>query len=173
MATLKTRSDASKIARRLETASLRLPPETQTTARVLTRGAVLIYRGFAPAGRTKRLRRGIRMVSSGGAYAVRADATNPDTGYDYVGVTRKGHRVKIIKLRSDRASASVIATGSARGTGRKAALRIVIGGRVLYRRSVKGYKPRGDWAERASIPVRKLARSSLTKLAQNVERLLR
>lgn len=173
MAVLKTRSDAGKLARHVETARVQIPPETSTTARLLAEGAVFVYRTFAPK-RSGRLRRGVRMVATGGAYAVRADAVNPATGYDYVGVTRKGHRKKIIRPLAGRGAASVISTGRARGRGRSAALRIVLpSGAVIYRHSVKGYRPKSDWAERAGVPVRKLAQGSLVRLAQRIERAFR
>jgi hypothetical protein len=155
MATLKTRNDADRLARKIGVAKLQIPGETQTSARLLTQGAVTIYRSHAPR-RSGRLRRGIRMLSTGGAYVVRADAANPQTGYDYVGVTRKGHRASIIRPRQAKA------------------LRIMLpGGGVIFRTHARGYRPASDWAERAHTQVQRLARSSIVRLAQRVERLFR
>ncbi len=173
MPTLRARLESGPAARRLGAASAGLPGDARTTARVVGQGAVLIFRGYAPR-RSGRLRRGIRLLSTGGAFTVRADARNPATGYDYVGVTRFGHRLRIIRPRGDRAAASVVATGRARAGGRQAALRIVMpGGQVIYRRQVKGYRPAHDWAARAHRPIRRLAESNLVRLATTVERRIR
>jgi hypothetical protein len=109
--------------------------------------AELVYQSYA-LHKTGRLARGVKVQEIGGTLYVTAVARNPATGYDYVGVTRWGHKGRIVP-RADRAAASVIETQGKRGKGRSAALRFVIGGRVLYRRSTAGFHPTTDWAENA------------------------
>lgn len=154
MASVKVRTDTRDATRSLQNATIGLPNELRTTTRFVAQGAVYIFRAHAPK-RSGRLRKGIRAQQTGGAWVVRADARNPETGYDYVGVTRKGHRVRVIRPTQGKV------------------LRFVIGGRVLYRTHVKGYRPATDWAERAHAPVRRLARSGVVRLSQRIERLLR
>jgi hypothetical protein len=67
-----------------------------------------------------------------------AHARNSESGYDYVGVTRFGHRTARI---------------SAKNAG---ALAVQIGGRTIIRKSVRGYHPAGDWASGVTGEVQKL-----------------
>lgn len=112
-------------------------------------GSVSVYRRHAPR-RSGRLHRGIRVTGGGSAFTVRADAENPQTGYDYVGVTRKGHRVRVIRPRRARA------------------LAINIGGGVIFRASAKGYRPKSDWAHDARPEVLRQGREAQRDLARRI-----
>jgi hypothetical protein len=87
-------------------------------------------------------------------------------------VTRFGHKGMIVP-RADRAEASVPVAGGgagkARQTGSQAALRFVIGGRVVYRKSTKGFHPTSDWAADAMPEVKRTAERVMGKLAKKIE----
>lgn len=108
--------------------------------------------------RTGAMARSIGRARAGRTLVVGANASDPRTGFDYLPITRHGHRVAYIYPRLDRAPASVVATRRPRavntfspvhGLRGNAALRFVVGGRVLYRRRVRGFRPAVDWAELA------------------------
>lgn len=89
-----------------------------------------IYRGVAPR-RSGRLARTIRSVVVGAgdpSMQVQSTVADPKTGFRYTRVTRIGHFVSRIFAKAG-------------GT-----LRFTIGGRVLFRKSVRGYHPSRDWA---------------------------
>lgn len=64
-----------------------------------------------------------------------SQARNPQTGYPYTGVTRKGHRRRWIYPKRARF------------------LRFEIDGRVIFARRVRGYRPKYDWGERAAAEI--------------------
>lgn len=121
--------EAGRAASELRRMSEKMPGEMQRTMVFLGEVTEPIYAQVAPR-RTGRLARGIRATTVGLVMVVRAVARNPETGYDYVGVTRFGHRVSRIYARSAQA------------------LRFTVGGQLLLRKSVRGYHPASDWAER-------------------------
>lgn len=111
-----------------------------TTARTLERDvregvdqigddAELIFAGHA-LKRTGRMARGIKARRAGNMVLVEAKAVDPDSGYDYVAVTRFGHRGRIV-VKNARA------------------LRFMMKGRVMFRHSTAGFHPTGDWANDA------------------------
>lgn len=163
---------ARSLARELEQMARGIEPELRETQKALGEDAELIFAAHAPKGPSGRLSRGIVSSVEGDGVIVTAEARNPLSGYDYVRVTRFGHRVTRIVPRRDRSAASVVATKGKRGTGRRAALRFSIGGRVMYRQSVKGYKPSGDWAEKAMPQVQSAARVAEARLTRKIEALL-
>jgi hypothetical protein len=110
-----------------------------------------VFAVAAPKGRTGRLSRGIRSVPSPGGFAIRADAQNPETGYDYVGVTRFGHRAAWIVPRQARA------------------LRFFIGRRMVFARRVRGYRPASDWVEDALPAVRAEEMAAVTRLGRRID----
>ncbi len=114
-----------------------------------------------------RMSRSVRSVRVGGETQIIAEAKNPQTGYDYVGVTRFGHKGIIVPR--TRGRATVVATGKARKRGKKAMLRFSIGGRVVYSRSTKGFHPTTDWVKDALPEVDASAQRLLTRLARKVE----
>lgn len=116
---------------------------------------------------SSRVASGISVKQDGKTLVVRASAKDPDTGYDYVGVTRFGHRKERI-YPARRRPASVVSTGKKRGKGKRAALRFEINGQVLYRASVKGFKPAGDWAARAHPLVEQEARRQLSTIGRRL-----
>lgn len=136
--------------------------DTEAAVRDLGERAELIYAAHAPHA-TGRLARGISSQAQGLSAVVRADARNPQSGYDYVGVTRFGHRQA--RLYAKHAPATVLATGKAR----VGVLRFTIGGRVFYRRSVKAYHPLQDWSQRAMPQIRAQADRTMAELGRKIE----
>lgn len=159
---------AGGLARGLADAAASVDRDTRDEQRALGDKAELIFAAYALKGRTGRLARGIVARDLGGVVQVEAHARNPLSGFDYVGVTRFGHRVARIVPRTDRGSASVVATGRSRRRGAHAALRIPLGGGVIYRRSVRGFHPAQDWSERAIPQIRAEAKRSAERLGRKV-----
>src|SRR3954466_8881072 len=65
------------------------------SARNVGADAELIYQAAAPH-RSGRLKAGIRAIPTGDSVTVTARAVDPDSKFDYVAVTRFGHRKEII-----------------------------------------------------------------------------
>lgn len=147
--------------------------------------AVLIFAAFAPRGRSGRLGRGIRYVSAQGRlssgrfatgrqFAIIASARTAE-GFDYVGVSRFGHRQSFIYPRHDRAPASVVSTRKPRRegvtSGGQPALRIPSrnGGPPIYRNRVRGIKRSVDWAETAQGAVDRELAARSSQLAHRLE----
>lgn len=129
--------------------------------------AVRTFKVWAPG----RLGEAVRLYDVGeGRKEIRVYARNK--GYDYVGVTRFGHRTKVIKptRRTRRGAQSVISTRRPKrqaGKGKGAALRIQsrFGG-VYYRHSIPGYDPEYDWAERAQDEINLRIKNRMDKAAR-------
>lgn len=137
----------------------------------LARDTVVVFRQAAPV-KTGKLRRGIAAKRTVGGAEVAVHAYSR-AGYEYSGVTRFGHRHATpdrIYPRADRFPASVVETRHARapGEGRRPALRFVIGGRVFYRASVARYHPLGDWADKATPEVERLADAAVRRLGAKI-----
>jgi hypothetical protein len=128
--------------------------------------ATVIFAGFAPK-RTRRLVRGIRQRQSGSVAIVTVDAKNPKTGYDYVGVTRFGHRVARIfpkhSPKEGRYIAPLPGVGP-RWVKKAAALGPIPG--IGFRRSVRGFKPAGDWRDRALPTIQAESEREMAVLGQ-------
>lgn len=173
MTTFRARGDDQGLADRVQREARGLRERMRSVKREVGEDAELIFAAHALKGETGRLSRGIRAIAAGDAIIVRADAKNPTSGYDYVGVTRFGHRAKWIYPRSDRRPASAVATHSLRRRDQRAALAIHIGGRVIFRSRVRGFRPRSDWAadaipevvEEANIRLAEFGRDITARLA--------
>ena len=143
-------ADTRKAEVHLEQVAVRLAPEMARTTRFIAGFAAPMYRSAAPKD-TGRLRRGIRAESRNGDGVVTVDARS-DKGFDYVPVTRWGHRKDVIRPVNGQA------------------LRFTIGGRVLYRASVRGYKPTRDWVEVAAKKVEPVVDRYAGRFAREVTR---
>lgn len=157
---------ADHALRKFATTSALLPRDTLDAQKELGRQAEVSFAAFAPH-KSGRLIRGIASKVSGRSVIVTDEARNPLTGYDYVGVTRFGHGEILPKNRQY--GASVIATGKRRGYGRRAALRFVVGGRVVYAASVKAWKPASDWVDDALPEVQARAEVVAAELGATIE----
>lgn len=159
--------NAGRLVARILGLQRMIPGEIERGVRGLADDSELIFQSFAPR-QSGRLARGIRAIVSGKHAIITAFARTPTTGYDYVGVTRFGHRQARIRPRSDRRPASVSATGRPRATGGRASLRFTMGGRVLYRKSVRGFRPKGDWAELARPNIEAAADDAAREIGERV-----
>lgn len=92
-------------------------------------GAVEIIFAAHALVRSGRMARGITSRRQGDAVLVSVHAENPETGFDYVAVTRFGHRMRWIVPRKARAL---------RFQPRK-------GGAFIFRTRVRGFRPSQDW----------------------------
>ena len=143
------------------------------SARNVGDDAELIYQAAAPV-RTGRLKAGIRAVSVGDEVVVTARAVDPDTGFDYVAVSRFGHRKRLIvpvaKGGNARKSRTVKRGASGRFITRGLGyLRFASRGRTWVLPSVRGFRPRGDWVDRAWPSVKSAADSELEQTGNKIE----
>ncbi len=138
---VRTRGGA-RVSRLLLDAASSTDDELRDAVRTTANGAVRIYRAQAPK-RTGRLARSITAQLAGSSATVKATAVNPQSGFGYARVTRFGHRVaRIYPVRAR-------------------ALAIPVPGGVIFRASVRGYKPATDWAAGVLPFVAIMARSRL------------
>jgi hypothetical protein len=112
--------------------------------------AELIFASYA-LHRTGRMARGIVSRAFGDRVIVEAHARNPETGYDYVGVTRFGHKVSIIRPK------------------RAKALRIPLAGGTIFRKFSRGFHPATDWAEDALPEIETEAEAVAFRLGKTLE----
>lgn len=140
---------AGRLARRFEIAAERLPRETAQAVEDLGEDAELILAAHA-LRRSGRMARNITATSQGLSAIVTVEAKNPETGYDYVGVTRFGHRVARIYPK------------------RAKALRTPFGPRA----SVRGFHPASDWRDDALPEIAAQARVITMRLGRRIETLL-
>lgn len=164
-------SGATRLGRHWLGVARELDREVEKAKAELGRDAEPVFASHA-LRLTGRLARGIRAQVEGDQVLITAEAQDPETGFDYVKVTRFGQKKAKIRPTRRKAAASVISTRSGRSAGRRAALRLSIGGRVVYRRSVKAFRPRSDWAEDALPSVHRKASAASTRLGRRVEAML-
>lgn len=132
--------------------------------------AVTIFQRHALVD-TGRMAGGIHVEGSD-PLLIAVDARDPETGYNYVGVTRKGHRHDKIRPRARRTGsvgrnpASVIKTRKLRRHGWRAALKTPYG----FRWWTRGFHPSSDWAERALPEVKDAADQHMDRLGFRVAR---
>ncbi len=129
----------------------------------------LAFQAVVPKDST-RIARSVHSIQKGpGQYEIIADAQDPKSGYHYVGVTRFGHKKAFITPRKDRrGNVFTISTRRRRQTGKRAALRFVVNGRILFRAKVKAYQPDHDWVDSAIPEVRANTRDLSTRLGQRI-----
>lgn len=145
-----------------------LDVQVEETLQGLATDLELVYQSVAPK-RDTRLARGITSVRRGAlVFEIVSNATDPQTGYRYTGVTRFGHKKLFIKPKV-RSRATVLATHTLRGRGRSAALRIVLpSGEIIFRKQVKGYRPTHDWVEDGKPIAQREAHAAAMTLGQKV-----
>lgn len=124
-----------------------------------------LYQVAAPS-KTRRLADRIGVQVAGQRMQVVSGVADPRSGFHYTGVTRFGRGE--VKPRTDRAPATVSDTRRPRQTGSRAALRFVIGGRVIYARRVKAYRPSRDWATKAHAGARREVREAGRRVVRSL-----
>jgi len=134
--------------------------------------AELIYQSAAPR-RSHRLARGIKARVVGDQAVVSATAVDPESGFDYVNVTRFGHRKRVIypvtkagkPRKARKATRGAGGQFSARGGG---ALAFQSLGRQWILSSVRGFRPKGDWVELALPEVTAAADTELDRTGNEI-----
>lgn len=163
-------ANADQIARRFLEEAERLRLELRSAISDTATDAEVIFAAHALRN-TGRMARGVRAVVAGDSAIVTVEARNPQTGFDYVGVTRFGHRSRNItpthppkaaRFYPKTAKAFPLPFGFRRSITGFAALKMPFG----YRRSVRGFHPSRDWAEGAMPEVQKVADERLGKLGR-------
>jgi len=132
--------------------------------------AVRIFQ-FHALKKTGRMARGIRAIKTGdGQLRIEVEAVDPESGFDYVRVTRFGHVVGRIYpgriARSIYSEAQYTKAGGFR-------TRPLKGARALKtpwgpKSSVRGFRPASDWAEPAYDEVRILAQEKLEEMGEDI-----
>lgn len=153
--------------------------DLETPLYLLTRGTIRVLRAHAPVD-TGNLKAGIGVISQQrGKTAVvgvslKATARRPTQvrgparPFDYVAITRFGHRVARIYPKQLREPASVVATHRKRKAGRRGALAVGFGNGLFFFASVKGYKPKSDWVADAGPEIQ----TELQRVTLNLKRKL-
>jgi hypothetical protein len=113
--------------------------------------------------KTGRLKRGIETTRTGSGISLRITAVDPKTGFDYVGVTRFGHKVRRIRPIEGR-------TPSGKRRFRSGFLRFEYGGTVFFKRSVRGYKPKVDWVVAPRVETSNYARQAFRTFESEIAR---
>jgi len=144
----------------------------EESARNVATDAELILQEHAPR-RSHRLARGIRAVTVGDQVILTAKAVDPDSGFDYVAVSRFGHRKKIIKPvrsggRSRRARNRTRLASGRFGTRRPAALRFYSLGQLWILPSVRGFKPTSDWVQDSMPEINAAARDEMEQTGNKI-----
>ena len=136
----------------------------------LAEDAELIFAGYALKD-TGRMAKGIRAVRRGDTYNIEVEAKDPDSGFDYVRVTRFGHVVSVIypgrKARSIFSQAQYTASDGPRRKPIKGA-KALRTRHYGFQASVRGFKPQSDWAEPAYDEVRILAQERLEEFGEGI-----
>lgn len=140
-----TVSGANRQASRLYRSSVKLDTgvtEAQTETLVLARR---LLAAAAPVG-SGRLRDSIRVVITKHEGIIKADPKDPDTGYSYIRITRFGHQSKIIKPKKVRA------------------LEFEPVSTTIFRASVRGFRPKRDWADKPKPEIKAFAKGKMKAL---------
>jgi hypothetical protein len=174
---LKIKADAKgagQQARRARNVVQLIDREFGESARNVGTDAELIYQAHAPI-RSGRLKSGIRATPVGeDQVIVTARAVDPDSGFDYVAVTRFGHRKRVIipvTRRGQARKSRAIRRGPggrfiARGGGMLAFESL---GRHWILPAVRGFRPKTDWVETAWSEVRAAADTELEQTGNKIE----
>lgn len=128
-----------------------------------------VFRFHAPE-KSGRLRRGIHAIKVGDRLEVRAEAKDPESGYDYVWVSRFGHVTPRIYAGRIARSKFSEAQYTKAGGFRSRPLR---GARALntqygFFTSVRGFQPTRDWAEPAYNEAQVIANDLLEEMGGDI-----
>jgi hypothetical protein len=135
-----------------------------------------VYRKHAPR-RSGRLQRGIRVVPAGESIVLTAKAVDPQSGYDYVAVSRLGHRKRYIfpvHKSGRKAGQPRSALSSRRGksgqfiTRGPGYLKFRSRGKLWYLIAVRGFRPKSDWAKDAAPEVKAIADAGMKRTGNKI-----
>jgi len=167
MGLFKATIDARGVEQRFDRAVGELEREMRRTVEEIGDDAEVILAAHALRD-SGRLARGIESTAAGNTAIIRSTARDPKSGFAYTNVTRFGHRKEFIRPKGRGFQAFNVATRGRRARGRAATLRFTIGGRVLYRPYVKGFRPKSDWVEDALPEIQREAERSSIRLGQRI-----
>lgn len=120
-------------------------------------------RAFAPH-KSGRMERGLhgRVSSYGGRVTIEFSSTaRSDTGFDYLDVTRYGHRQAFLTAKHGKVMRFFPSAPDVAGTGKP-----------LYRKFVRGYKPRSDWVADAAEAIEQDMARLEERVGESIERLV-
>jgi hypothetical protein len=134
--------------------------------------AELIYQAHA-LRRSGRLARGIKARATGDTVIVSAVAVDPDSGFDYVRVTRFGHKKAIIRpvgAGGRPRRARTVARSSAGQFSRRGAPALVFEslGQVWKLPYVRGFRPTSDWVADALPEVEAAAATEMEQTGNRI-----
>lgn len=164
---------ANQQAARARRVSSTISDSMMQSLRDVSADAELIYQAHAPR-RSGRLARGIRAVPVGvDQVTVSAVAVDPKSGFDYVAVTRFGHRKRIIvpvsRGGSRRKSRAVVRTATGQFAKRSGGRLVFTSrGRLWRLSSVRGFRPKSDWVEDAFPEIAEIAKTEMQKTANKI-----
>jgi hypothetical protein len=141
---------ARRVAERFARGPAILDDETHDSLVRIGERSELVFAAHALVD-TGRMARGVYSLILGDAVIVRVEARDPETGYDYVAVTRFGHASFVIRPK------------------RAKALRFGIGGATVFATYTRGFHPAGDWRDRALPQVHAEADIEAQRLAGRLE----
>lgn len=151
---IRAKTQSRVVGAEFERARERLSGETARGVSDIAAAARRTFIFFAPRA-SGRLQRGIRAHKSGwrrNQIDITATAVDPETGFDYVAVTRFGHRMSTIQPKDN------------------LVLKLnFIGGFWTFAPQVKGYNPTFDWAEEALEASQSIARNEARRISQRLE----
>jgi len=111
-----------------------------------------VYRFWTPK-QSGRMQKGIGVRKAGRAVVeITVSAVDPDTGFNYVAVSRFGHRVTTIQP----VTANILKLN-------------LYGGFWTFAPEVKGYRPKYDWVEEAFYSAQEVAETHAHKLSQRLD----
>jgi hypothetical protein len=160
---------ADRVARNFQEEAARLHQEALGTMQDIGSDAELIYSAHA-LKKTGRMSRGVTSRTKGNVVIVEVHAKDPKSGFDYVAVTRFGHKLKFIRSRRawprtgpGRHLAPIPGVGP-RWVDNAPALQTPFG---IFAR-VRGFRPKGDWAKRALPAVQRAADRQAESLGHGI-----
>lgn len=177
---------AGKIEAKFTRAQRELDQALFEEFRTLAPEILAIFQAHAAGGPRGKIGRGLQ-VERAGSTSFRPSFSLVSTyrtseGFDPLGVTRFGHRRRIIRPRADRGEASVLAHSGLRGPSpdkpggkpTQTALRLLDrDGNVIFRHYVKGVRHQVDWVKEARSAIQPAIDRSTERLGRKVVSALR
>lgn len=159
---IRVRFETGDLARRIRNLSVRLDTTVlPLVRRRVAQDAVEKFRRSAPHA-SRRLQNAIHAEELGGTTEVRANPVSED-GYEYIGVTRWGHKLRVIRPIHARSFTSEV-----NGTKSRTAMRYTSRGQILYRAEVRGYHPHSDWVDRPITDINANAKQVLASVGRGL-----
>lgn len=150
MGEIKVRVQAAHASRQLLRGATAVRDEMGQAVKDVADDAELIHASHALV-RSGRMARGVVAQARGLSATVRVTARDPESGFDYVPVTRFGHRTARIVPKHGRA------------------LKMNVGGQTIFRASSRGFHPKSDWGVKGNPQIERRAAGHAAKAARRIE----